>query len=46
MFYQMGVRDKLRLAIYRQSVCLGAKAFEAHDQRFFFICTLAVIVFM
>jgi hypothetical protein len=30
------VRVTLRLAVYRQSVCLGASPLEAHDQRFFF----------
>jgi hypothetical protein len=25
----------LRLAVYRQSVCLGVKLLETHDQRFF-----------
>jgi hypothetical protein len=25
----------LRLAVYRQSVCLGVKPIETHDQRFF-----------
>jgi hypothetical protein len=29
------VRVTLRLAVYRQSVCLGAKSSEAHDQGFF-----------
>jgi hypothetical protein len=29
------VRLTLRLAVYRQSVCLGVKPLETHDQRFF-----------
>jgi hypothetical protein len=29
------VKDTLRLAVYRQSVCLGVKPLETHDQRFF-----------
>jgi hypothetical protein len=27
----------LQLAVYRQSVCLGAKLLETHDQRFHFL---------
>jgi hypothetical protein len=30
------VKVTLRLAVYRQSVCLGVKPPETHDQRFFF----------
>jgi hypothetical protein len=36
----------LRLTIYRQSVRLGHKPLETHDQYFFFKSTLAFIVFM
>jgi hypothetical protein len=31
------VKVTLRLAVYRQSVCLGVKPLETHDQRFFFL---------
>jgi hypothetical protein len=44
---RVGVRITLRLAVYRQSVRLGAKSLESHDQRPFFFFgnwTLAVIV--
>jgi hypothetical protein len=34
---QSRVRVTLRLAVYRQSVRLGAKSLEAHEQSFFFI---------
>jgi hypothetical protein len=30
------VKVTLQLAVYRQSVCLGIKPLETHDQRFFF----------
>jgi hypothetical protein len=36
----------LRLAAYRESVRLGAKHLEIHDQHFFFNCILAFIVLM
>jgi hypothetical protein len=39
------VRVTLRLAVYRQSVRLGAKPLEAHDQHFFFNWTLAISLF-
>jgi hypothetical protein len=29
------VKVALRLTVYRQSVCLGVKLLETHDQRFF-----------
>jgi hypothetical protein len=32
---QVKIRVTLRLAVYRQSVPLGAKPLETHDQRFF-----------
>jgi hypothetical protein len=32
---EVKVKFNLRLAVYRQSVRLGARALEAHDQRFF-----------
>jgi hypothetical protein len=38
------VRVALRMAVYRQSVRLGAKPFETHGQNFIFNWTLAVIV--
>jgi hypothetical protein len=38
------VRITLRLAVYRQSIHLGAKPLETHDQRFYFNCTLEVLV--
>jgi hypothetical protein len=34
------VRVTLRLAVYRQSVHLGVKPLETHDQRFFFSAEL------
>jgi hypothetical protein len=34
--FQVKVKVTLRLAVYRQSVHLGLKPFEPHDQRFFF----------
>jgi hypothetical protein len=41
------VKAALRLEVYRQSVCLGVKLFETHDQRSIFSnLTLAVIVLM
>jgi hypothetical protein len=33
--YRVRIRDTLRLAVYRQSVRLGAKPFKTHDQYFF-----------
>jgi hypothetical protein len=30
------VKVTLRLAVYRQSICLGIKPLENHDQNFFF----------
>jgi hypothetical protein len=38
------VRVTLRLAVYRESVRLGPKPLETHDQRFFFNWILAVVV--
>jgi hypothetical protein len=48
LFFKVKVKVTLRLAIYRQSVCLGAKPLETHDQIcfFFFNWTLTVIVLM
>jgi hypothetical protein len=43
---QVKVKVTLRLAVYRQSVRLGAKPLETHFQIFFFNRTLAVIVLM
>jgi hypothetical protein len=34
-YHSVKVKVILRLAIYRQSVCLGVKPLETHDQRFF-----------
>jgi hypothetical protein len=33
---QFKVKVSLRLAVYRQSICLGVKLLETHDQNFFF----------
>jgi hypothetical protein len=33
---KVNVRVTLRLGVYRQSVRLGVKPLETHDQRFFF----------
>jgi hypothetical protein len=40
------VRVTLQLEVYRQSVHLGARPLETHDQSFFFNWTLAVVVLM
>jgi hypothetical protein len=37
------VKVSLQLAVYRQSVCHGAKPLDVHDQSFFFKWTLAII---
>jgi hypothetical protein len=43
---QVKVKVTLKLAVYRQSVRLGAKPLETHDQRLFFNRTLAITVLM
>jgi hypothetical protein len=35
-FVKVKVKVTLRLAVYRQSICLGVKPLETHDQNFFF----------
>jgi hypothetical protein len=46
LLFRYKVRVTLRLAVYRQSVLLGAKPLETHDQRFLFNRALSVIVLM
>jgi hypothetical protein len=45
-FWTTNVRVTLRLAVYSQSVRLGDKPLETHDQQFFPGWTLAIIVLM
>jgi hypothetical protein len=40
------VRVTLRLAVYRQSVCLGVRPLEAHDQRLFFLTPCDIRIFI
>jgi hypothetical protein len=42
--FSQRVRVTLRLAVYRQSVCLGSETLESHGQIFFLNWTSAVIV--